>query len=96
MSWERDILADTPEGLAARNTATLLALQLQSQVQRFLDTVESHEAEMSGMRSTLSDAERIGLAVMRAAGAGRKMISVTTLITNHTTVRDTPTDGMRT
>lgn len=80
MSWEREVLSEPLERLVERNGAHLLAHQLQSQVRRYIEAVEGHAAEVASIRSTLGDAERIGLAVMRAAHAGRKTVRVSDLV----------------
>ena len=73
-------LDEDPDVLAQRAGARLLAHQLQTMEQQYLDAIAAHAAEVRAIRQQLSEAERIGLRVQKLARKGRKTVRIADLL----------------
>jgi hypothetical protein len=70
----------TAEDLAERNGARLLATQIQTLQREYNESVHRHYEQMRRIRLELTQAERIGLKVIKAQAEGRKTVRIDKLI----------------
>lgn len=70
----------TTEDLAERNGARLLATQLQMLQRAYNDCVRRQFEQLHRIRLELTEAEKIGLAVLDAKRTGRKMVRIDELV----------------
>ena len=70
----------TSEDLAERNGVRLLAQQIQTLQIQANDAARRHDTQLRAIRAELTQAEKIGLAVMDAQRAGRKTVSIAKLL----------------
>jgi len=74
----------TAEYMVAHNSHELTAHQLVTARREMVELSRGHDAAIASVRAQLTDAERIGLAVMRAHRAGRKTVRIAELIEKET------------
>jgi hypothetical protein len=70
----------TTEDLAERNGAALLATQLQTLQRNYNDSARRHGQQLCDILAELTQAERIGLKVIKAQAEGRKTVRIDQLI----------------
>ena len=70
----------TIQDVVAKNSHELTAMQLLGARQYILEQRRDHANELAAAKSTLSEAQRVGLAVLRAQARGRKTVRLADLI----------------